>query len=579
MCQGTLRHPSQSKRRIDMLTHILIRDFAIIDHLELDLAGGMTALTGETGAGKSILIDAIGLVLGDRADSSVVRAGTERAEINVTLDLENIPTIRDWLSERDLDTDGECVVRRVIGQDGRSRAYVNGSSTTLQMLKELGEQLVNIHGQHAHQTLGRRDFQREILDLQANHNEDLQRLSEHFRTWQRLRTQLEELSIADDQRQERLDFLGFQVNELRAASPQPGEFAELSEQHQRLGHAAQLLAGAQQAHALLFDGEPDAHSLLTQALDALDEAGQHDAALHGSADLLRNAVIEIDEAAGELRHYLDSLQIDPERLDEVETRIALLQSLARKHRCQANELPEQLTALESELETLAHADEHQGRLSGELEASEAAYRDQAKRISATRRRTARQLESAVTEAMQTLGMEGGRFAVAVDTPPTAHLGQHGLDHIEFKVSANPGQPLQALAKVASGGELSRISLAIQLAANRDRRIPTLIFDEVDSGIGGGVAEVVGRMLRRLGKHHQVLCVTHLPQVAAQAHHHLVVRKHKGEKNTHTQIETLSAQPRRVEELARMLGGIRMTEQTRAHAEEMLNIAQSADATS
>jgi DNA repair protein RecN (Recombination protein N) len=323
----------------------------------------------------------------------------------------------------------------------------------------------------------------------------------------------------------------------------------------------------------LFDAEPDVHGLLTQALGALEEASHHDAALGASVELLRNAQIEIDEAAGELRHYLDGLQLDPERLDAVETRIAQLQSLARKHRCAPEELAERLAELSTELDGLTHADARRAELARELEASETAWRMQAKKISEARRKSAGILEATVTEAMQTLGMEGGRFAIAIDSaqdsPPTAH----GCDRIEFKVSANPGQPLQPLAKVASGGELSRISLAVQLAATDDRRIHTLIFDEVDSGIGGGVAEVVGRMLRALGGSHQVLCVTHLPQVAAQAHHHLAVSKIKGSESTQTRILSLAEPATRVEELARMLGGVRMTDQTRAHAEEMLRIAQ------
>ncbi|MEJ2629996.1 MAG: DNA repair protein RecN [Acidihalobacter sp.] len=556
-----------------MLTHILIRDFAIIDRLELDLEGGMTALTGETGAGKSILVDAIGLVLGDRADSSVVRAGRERAEISATLDLADVPDAQTWLAERDLDTGEECVVRRVIGQDGRSRAYLNGSPATLQMLRELGEQLVSIHGQHAHQVLGHRDHQRDILDLQAGHADALLTLAGQFRAWQRLRERLDAMSLADDQRQERLDFLTFQVDELQTAAPVAGEFAELSEQHERLAHAGQLLENVQQTHSLLFDGEPDVHSLLTQALGALEEAGRHDAALGASVELLRNAQIEIDEAAGELRHYLDGLQLDPERLDAVETRIAQLQSLARKHRCEPEELAGRLNELSAELDGLAHADARRIELAAELETSEATWRTQADAISAARRNSAATLERSVTEAMQTLGMEGGRFSVEVTSTPDGPPTAHGCDRIEFKVSANPGQPQQALAKVASGGELSRISLAIQLAATHDKRIPTLIFDEVDSGIGGGVAEVVGRMLRSLGSRHQVLCVTHLPQVAAQAHHHLAVSKVKGSNSTQTQILRLAEPATRIEELARMLGGMRMTEQTRAHAKEMLRIAQ------
>lgn len=559
-----------------MLIHLLIRDFAIIDRLELDLQTGMTALTGETGAGKSILIDAIGLVLGDRADSAVVRTGCARAEISATFDLDQLPDVHAWLAERDFDSGGECVIRRVISQDGRSRAYLNGSPTTLLMLRELGERLVNIHGQQAHQALGHRDYQRGALDLQTSHEAALRALAEIFRAWQQTSERLEALNVADDQRQERLDFIGFQLSELQAAAPETGEFVMLTEQHARLAHAGRLLESTQQAHALLFDADPDVHSLLTQALGALEEAAGHDNALAGVLELLRNARIEIDEAAGELRHYLDGLQLDPERLEAVESRIALLQSLARKHRCEVEALPDRLSTLNNELDALSHADEQRTRLARDLARLEADWRTQAAAISAARQQTASTLAEAVSAAMQELGMEGGRFAIDIEADAEAKPSLHGLDRIEFRVSANPGQPLQPLGKVASGGELSRISLAVQLAATQDRRIPILIFDEVDSGIGGSVAEVVGRMLRALGARHQVLCVTHLPQVAAQAHQHLAVTKTKSADSTQTRIVTLAEPTQRIEELARMLGGVRMTEQTRAHAKEMLHIAQNSN---
>ncbi|APZ42230.1 DNA repair protein RecN [Acidihalobacter ferrooxydans] len=556
-----------------MLTHILIHDFAIIERLELDLDKGLCALTGETGAGKSILVDAIGLVLGDRADANAVRSGSERAQISATFDLQDNAQAQNWLREQDLDAAHECIIRRVIALDGRSRAYINGSNATLAMLRELGEQLVSIHGQHAHQALNRRDYQRSIVDLQAGNDDALNSLAAHYRQWQATHTRLAALTQAHERREERLDFLNFQIDELRAVAPLPGEYAELEEQHARLAHAGQLIANAQQAHTLLFDADPDVHALLTQALSALEEAACHDAALHDALELTRNAQIELDEAANALRRYLDTLELDPERLDTVESRIALLQSQARKHRCQPEELPKRLAELESERSELSDAGEQREMLQREITALERTWRTAAAAVSHARQRSAATLSDAVTEAMQTLGMEGGRFLVVVESNPDSPPSQHGYDRIEFTVSANPGQALQALTKVASGGELARISLAVQLAATHDRHIPTLIFDEVDSGIGGGVAEVVGRMLRALGARHQVLCVTHLAQVAAQAHQQFAVSKAKGKDSTRTRIQKLDAEHARIDEIARMLGGVRITEQTRAHAAEMLRIAQ------
>lgn len=558
-----------------MLSHILIRDFAIIERLELDLSSGMTALTGETGAGKSILIDAIGLVLGDRADSTAVRAGADKAEISVTFDLAGQADVLRWLREQDLDpeSDTSCTVRRIITQDGRSRAYVAGSPAPLQTLKALGERLVDIHGQHAHQSLLHRDTQRGLLDLQADQEDLLGRLLETHRQWSALRDAIETAEQDGRHRQERLDLVEFQVGELEAADPKIGEIGELEEEHQRLSNANLLLEAAQSAYAQLYESDPDAHSLVTHALSAVEQAAGYDNQLAAPLELLRNAQIEIQEAASALRHYLEDLNFDPVRLEELDIRLALLQSLARKHRCQPDELPERLQSLAAERDTLLDHEGHRSRLTTEIEATETRYRKLAGEISHGRRNAAQALGHAVTEAMQTLGMAGGRFEIGVTTNPTGNPSPHGLDQVEYLVSANPGQPLRPLAKVASGGELSRISLALQLAATRDRRLPTLIFDEVDSGIGGGTAEVVGRMLRTLGGDRQILCVTHLPQVAAQAHSQLAVRKVKGADVTETRIEPLLTDPARIEELARMLGGVQITARSQAHAEEMLKSAR------
>ncbi|WP_233279581.1 DNA repair protein RecN [Acidihalobacter yilgarnensis] len=469
-----------------MLSHILIRDFAIIEHLELELGRGMTALTGETGAGKSILIDAIGLVLGDRADSTVVRPGADKAEISASFDLTAHPTTLKWLLDHDLDTDDTtCTVRRIITREGRTRAYIGGAPVALQTLKALGEQLVDIHGQHAHQSLLHRENQRDLLDLQAGHGALLDETATAYRRWASIQTELGTLEEDNQHRQARLDLVDFQCRELEAAAPRMGEIGELEDEHLRLAHASQLLDAAQSAYGLIYEGEPDVNGMLSHAVDALENATGLDTRLTPPLELMRNAQIEIQEAAAELRRYLDDVQLDPLRLDEIGARLALLQTLARKHRCEPEALQERLQVLQNERESLLDHDGHRTQLHTELEVAETHYRALAKRVTTGRREAATALAHAITEAMQTLGMSGGHFAISVRENASEKPGQHGLDQVEFLVSANPGQPARALAKVASGGELSRISLALQLAATRDRRLPTLIFDEVDSGIGGG----------------------------------------------------------------------------------------------
>lgn len=557
-----------------MLSHILIRDFTIIEHLELELNCGMTALTGETGAGKSILIDAISLVLGDRADSSVIRAGAEKAEIIATFELKQQATALAWIRQHDFDDDeGCCTIRRIVTKEGRTRAYIGGSPVTLQVLKELGEQLVDIHGQHAHQSLLKRPNQLKLLDLQADHEPLLGKLLSTYQEWAVLQAARETADHDADHRQKKLELLDFQCRELEAASPRRDEIAELEEEHLRLSHASQLLGTVQMAYSLLYEGDPDTNSMLSRVVDALDSATELDPRLNPSLELLRNAQIEIQESAIELRRYEEDLSLDPSRLDEIGSRLALLQSLARKHRCDTEALSEKLAELQVEREALIDYDNQLARLDTDLESVKGRYDELAALITKGRQQAAKTLGTKVSEDMQMLGMSGGRFVISHQTRVLEKPSPHGTDLIEFQVSANPGQPLQPLTKVVSGGELSRISLALQLAATLDRRLPTLIFDEVDSGVGGGVAEIVGRMLRQLGVDRQVLCVTHLPQVAAQAHQQLAVRKTKGDNSTQTHVEALLGKQARVQELARMLGGMHITPQSQAHAEEMLREAQ------
>jgi len=555
-----------------MLTHICIRDFAIAERLELECGDGMTALTGETGAGKSILVDALGLALGARADSTVVRHGCERADISASFDLTHIPEARNWLAAQDLDQDGECVLRRVIGREGRSRAYVNGAPLPLQQVRTLGDWLVEIHGQHEHQSLLGREHQRRVLDDFGANADARAVLTQAYDKWRELSRRLEQLSIAGKERQDRLELLRFQVAELVALDLVEGESDSLDEEHAKLAHAGRLLEGSQSALSNLYDDEhQSAYQLARRALVEIEGLAEIDSGLNPVTELLSSAAIQMQEAADELQRYVAQVELDPARLQWLDTRIGALHAMARKHQLAPRALPEQAQRLARELDELDGADQHVEALQAERDAAEHRYREVAATLSAARQAAARTLSGAVTESMQRLGMDGGQFHVDVLTDETAGPTPHGLDTVEFSVSANPGQPLKPLSKVASGGELSRISLAIQVITANAARVPTLIFDEVDTGIGGGTAEVVGRLLRELGSVNQVLCVTHLPQVAAQAHEHLVVSKSSDAESTRIAIATLDA-ARRVQEVARMLGGVEVTKQTLKHAQEMIERA-------
>jgi len=559
-----------------MLTQLSIRDFAIIDSLNLELAAGLTALTGETGAGKSILVDALGLVLGDRADSGTVRHGADKADISAEFDLTQSADARAWLAEQALD-DGEttCHIRRVIGADGRSRGFINGRSVPVQSLKELGDCLVDIHGQHEHQSLLKRDTQLRLLDSYGGHDDLLQQTGIAFAAWQACDAKLARLQRDAADRDHRLDVLRFQVRELDALAPRAGEYAELEAAHHRLANAGRLLEGTQRALALSYENdESTAYSLLGAALHELGGLRDTDPQLAGISDAFNNALITLQEAADELRRYVDALEMDPEQRDFVEARLASIQQLSRKHHCEADALPGLLEELRAELEALETAEVSLGKLEQERAAYATRYREIAGALHAARTATAAKLGKLVSAAMQELGMPGGRFQVNVRVPDSERFGARGQDQIEFTVSANPGQPLAPLAKVASGGELSRISLAIQVIAADAAAVPAMVFDEVDAGIGGGVAETVGQRLRELGGSRQVLCVTHLPQVAAQAHRQLKVEKLASANSTRTTITPLDDEAR-VEELARMLGGVKITDTTREHAREMLQRAAGA----
>jgi DNA repair protein RecN (Recombination protein N) len=554
-----------------MLKHLHIRNFAIVENLELVFESGMTVLSGETGAGKSILLGALGLTLGDRADSGVVRHGNERSEISATFTTDDVPAIERWLAEREMDMEGECIIRRTINADGGSRGYINGQPMPIQSLRELGEQLVDIHGQHAHQSLLKRRMQRQLLDDFSASSDLVTEVNDGYRAWQKLQEEHKLLQQASDEREARLELLRYQVDELVSLELSVDEIARLDEEHRRLSNASQLLERAEGVLNRLYDS--DELSLVTQlerTVTELQLLQQLDERIDPARELLENAAIQAREAATEVRHYLDTLELDPQRLEEVEQRLAILFDLSRKHHIDAQELPALLEKLQQELTVLEAAETRLDGMELSITEAEKAYLNVAKQLSAIREKAAAKLETLITANMQELGMEGGRFAIVLERiAPTSH----GLEQVEFQVSANPGQPLRPLSKVASGGELSRISLAIQVIAAGREGIPTLIFDEVDVGVGGGIAERVGRQLRTLGSERQVLCVTHQPQVAALAHHHFQISKHSSDDSTETRVEVLQS-AERIAEVARMLGGVEITDQTLSHAQEMIELAQS-----
>jgi len=552
-----------------MLSWLHVRNLAIIDAIEVDLDSGMTALTGETGAGKSILVDALGLVLGDRADNSVIRHGEERTEITAGFAIGQLPAVDDWLRQRDMDLDGECQLRRIVVRDGRSRGYVNGRPVPMQTLRELGEQLVDIHGQHEHQSLLHAGVQRQLLDCFGGYDDSLEQVAAAQGEWSAVRAALAAATDSEINRDARLDLLRYQLDELSALGLDEAEIENIDAEHARHANAGRLLETTLAGLQRLDNDEGEAAlSLLERSRDELDELARLDPALAASTRLLSEAAVLVREGIDALRHYAERLDIDPERLHWLEERIGILHDLARKHRCKPVDLPAVEVQLRSELESLEHADRHRAELAQHLQQLAQDYLAAAAQLGKQRRRAATAFGREITAAMQTLGMAGGIFSARVSPRADQDFSAAGMDRIEFMVSANKGQPLQPLAKVASGGELSRISLAIQVISAGSQTIPTLIFDEVDSGIGGAVAEIVGRQLRALSGGRQILCVTHLPQVAACAHQQLQVSKLSGEATTHTLIRRLDTQER-VEELARMLGGMTITGQSRAHAREML----------
>ena len=552
-----------------MLTHLQIRDFAIIDSVELELRPGLTVLTGETGAGKSILVDALQLIAGGRAGAEVVRHGAERAEVSGTFDLSRAPReLKQWLEEQSVSATGDLIVRRVVGSDGRSRAYLNGQAVAVQLLREAGNILIDIHGQHEFQSLTRNAAQRELLDGYAALTALTGQVGIAHRVWLELLNRTLELETRARDRDAKLELLRYQAQELQALRVLPGELQALHEERGRLTNRGRLATGAQSALGELYENEGgSAHGAVSRALTALRGLAALDPKLLAVLPMLEEASIQVREAARELEHYRESLDLDASRQEEVERRLAAIEELSRKHRVPAAELPERTAQLDAELAALESADQDLSVLRKELAGALKHYRAQAQELSGKRMVAARALARDISARMQTLGMTGGRFEADVTQNGNAEPTQHGIDQIEFRVTANPGSPPRALAKVASGGELARLSLAVQVSCAQEEA-RCMVFDEVDAGIGGAIAEIVGRELRALGARGQVLCVTHLPQVASQAHHHLRVTKLTDGRTTRTTLTELSLDDR-VEELARMLGGVEVSAKAREHAREML----------
>lgn len=550
-----------------MLQQLTIRDFVIVDRLELSFLAGFGALTGETGAGKSILIDALALALGERADAGVVRAGCDKAEVAATFAIGGLPQVRDWLVANDFDGDDELLLRRVVDAGGRSRAYINGSPATVQQMREVGEWLVDIHGQHAHQSLLRADAQRTLLDTHAGLVGLAREVAAAWKIWRDAEHLLRTASESADLLQREREQLQWQIGELDALAFGDDEWATLDVEHRRLGHAASLIEGAQYALAVLSDDDAACERQIDGVATRLGNLAEYDPALAEVAALISSVQAELSDAVSTLRRYADRADLDPARLAQVERRMEAVMAHSRKNRVQPPELPGLLVGWRQRLAELDESADL-ALLETKVAAAKAAYLAIAQKLSAGRQKAATDMGKAVSDIMRQLALSSGRFEVVL--PVVTDGAVYGLEQVEFRIGGLAGNEAKPLAKVASGGELSRISLAIQVLTSRSASVPTLIFDEVDVGIGGGVAEIVGRLLRELGSERQVLCVTHLPQVAAQANWQWQVRKSTQNGVTLSAIQPLD-DGGRVQEIARMLGGVNITEITLQHARELLHL--------
>jgi DNA repair protein RecN (Recombination protein N) len=550
-----------------MLTHITINNFTLVEHLDLDLKKGMTAITGETGTGKSILLDALAMTLGEKADGDRVRYGANRADITATFSLDDLPNARAWLIDNDLSHADECLLRRVISAEGRSRSFINAQPVTLQQVRALGELLIDIHSQHAHQSLLLKTTHQRLLDDYAQHLPLSHTVAKRYQEWQSLNKQFVTLRDNADEMQARYKLLSYQVEELAQLGLAEGELEQLEVEQKTLGNADSIITKSQQ---LADNCDHEEHGLqqnLRQALKLLNDITPKSPALQNAEQLMTNAAIYVEEAYSEIRHQIDSTEVNPERLHDVSERLSACYDIARKHHIKAEELLDKQHHLEQELESISGGDGTLEELSTSVAKAEQRYQKQALQLSKQRQASAKKLTATVNQQLCTLSMNNADFTVSLNS--NAELATaNGIDQIEFLISTNPGHPHKSLGKVASGGELSRISLAIQVATAQTSHVATLVFDEVDVGIGGSTADVVGSLLAQLGSKSQVLCVTHLAQVASKAHQHWQVSKHSDNNSTESTITELKQQ-HKVEEIARMISGSELSEQSLAHAELML----------
>ena len=550
-----------------MLKALTIQDLAVVRHLDVEFESGLTILTGETGAGKSILIEALGLTLGDRADSSMVRNTADRASVSASFDITDNEMLKAFLHENDLADGGECILRRVMNADGRSRAFCNASPIPVQLLKQIGEFLVDIHGQHAHQSLLRRPIQRDLLDEFGRCDKQVTAVEQAFQQWRNIGQQIEQLSQGAADVPSRIDLLKFQSEEIEALNITAQSLTQLEAEHRRIGQAARLIEGYENAENHAFNAEGSALIGTVKAAAVLRELSALDDALIPVVELLEQAAINLEEAEHEFSRLHANVETNPRRLQEIDAQLGAIQDIARKHRCEPKDIPLRLAAIRLELEDLSHREEKIRHLNVELGLTLSAYTDAANALHKSRTRAAKKMNSEITTRLRELGIPHGKFSVQVekiDGQPSAH----GDNDIEFLVTANPDLPVKPLKKVASGGELSRISLAIQVATTGSSGIPVLVFDEVDTGVGGATADVVSEYLRTLAEQRQILCITHLPQVASAGDHHFSIGKIVAGGITETTIRDLEPD-QRIEEVARMLGGQRVTEKAREHARELL----------
>jgi DNA repair protein RecN (Recombination protein N) len=551
-----------------MLCQLSINNFAIVRFLELDFKAGMTSITGETGAGKSIAIDALGLCLGNRSDANTIRPGATKTEVSARFTLHDVPLAKRWLEDNDLDAEDGCILRRTINNDGRSRAYINSNPVPVSQLKAVGQLLIGIHGQHAHHAMLKNDHQLALLDSYANHKLLLDAVSASYQRCKQVENELKHLEQAQHERISRQQLLQYQVEELNEFNLGLEEFDEIEQEHKRLANGTDLIERCQAGlHLLTESDEGNIESLLNKVASIADTLQGYDESLAPIGTMISDALIQVQESASEIESYLSSLELDPEHFAYLEKRLSTAMQLARKHHVSADKLALHHQALMSELAELADDETKLDGIRQQLEATRNTYLTNAQKLSQSRSRYAKELDKLVTQSIHELNMPKGKFNIQVNYEAT-NISLNGCDQIEFMVTTNPGQPLQPISKVASGGELSRIGLGIQVITARKVATPTLIFDEVDVGISGPTASVVGRMLRSLGESTQVLCVTHLPQVAGNGHQHMFVNKFNKAGSTETTMQALD-KDQRVNELARLLGGDVITENTLANARELL----------